>query len=1101
MKCKKLVLAVLCSVAMACMVWGLAACGKKEQDPPKTEYTVSFETFGGTELDPVKVEEGGTVSRPSDPERYGYTFDGWFADGGFQTAFDFAKPVTADVTAYAAWTDVTYLYLYYGEYGTDFKRFTYHAGDTVTLAGLGELYTPAPLTLEGVSCPFLHWRYEEYYDPAMAEVTEDIAIGNRHVLLVAVYDTSGVPPKKYLEEQPDGSWKSTGNVVWPFLNTEEAPAAFSVQTTVSKGGSGGAGVAFRITHSGADYAYEGSGTGYLAAVIVPSSGGLQVSWVAPTAVSVGSAAPATWHAITTVAHASLPAAFREKWADAITRVTVEVGVVYEATGFRIYLDGDLAYTYTAGTANVPYETYTGTGYGVRSSHTGALFSDPTLHGEKSITFNTMGGNPQSGVTHLYGALALPTPTNPDESLVFGGWYYDEACEKPVDLTKPYLETEEDEVTLYAGWTQEYITVSFEPNGGSPCESVKYTGGRLQLPTPKYTNRILEGWYYDEDLERRVDPEHPEITENTTLYAAWRYPLANVTESNGTYSNTKGVHAFLMGETTARVVEYSVEMTIVKNGAGGGGLFFRGNVDADYATEATSRYIAATVTLEGKLQPVMVNYAFAHCKDLELPGGNKQNGPLALNLLPEAWQQKWNAAGDKTAVSLVITVRDFEDRFEIYLDGALACTYRYTAADLTTYTAYGYGFRATQPGYTWHAIQTTPGYSVTYSYEGGTKTEVLKEGAALAFTPPAKGVTGDNETGWFANAFSGWYTAAEGGEPVETVTGDCTVYAHYEQSQVYKVEFVPENGSETTSVYLPAGSEVQFPTVTKANDKADGFECVYTFRGWLMGGQEYTSYTVTADKGNTLTFTAQYDKKRTINEVVVTTDEDGDVYTSGNRGSLQGFIVPDHEMAEGGEFSYEITYTKGTAAFNHRTAFFMQDAGLANITGNGEQGYIFINVQLNSGTIIFGKKIRGSSKNVMEIGYKSIQDCAYKTKFDAAQAGTEVTFSVRVQFGKGWVKYWMEDCLLFTYCAEAGGETNYGATWTEENASSAPDFIEWINNPEGTRVGFIQWEKIANVGGQVVIRKLQYKTLEEIGKATAIAAEPTVTPFIKKKEEV
>ena len=70
---------------------------------PKT-FTVSFDTAGGSKVASQKVEDGAKASRPADPTRSGYSFDGWYKGG---SKYDFSTPVTADVTLTARWKAVS----------------------------------------------------------------------------------------------------------------------------------------------------------------------------------------------------------------------------------------------------------------------------------------------------------------------------------------------------------------------------------------------------------------------------------------------------------------------------------------------------------------------------------------------------------------------------------------------------------------------------------------------------------------------------------------------------------------------------------------------------------------------------------------------------------------------------------------------------------------------------------------------------------------------------------------------------------------------------------------------------------------------------------
>lgn len=63
-------------------------------------HTVTFDAANGSKPDTVKVEDGKTVTKPKDPTREGYTFQGWTSGG---KTYDFNAPVTADITLTAQW--------------------------------------------------------------------------------------------------------------------------------------------------------------------------------------------------------------------------------------------------------------------------------------------------------------------------------------------------------------------------------------------------------------------------------------------------------------------------------------------------------------------------------------------------------------------------------------------------------------------------------------------------------------------------------------------------------------------------------------------------------------------------------------------------------------------------------------------------------------------------------------------------------------------------------------------------------------------------------------------------------------------------------------
>ena len=66
--------------------------------------TVVFDSCGGTAVETVTVKNKGTVQKPADPTREGYTFEYWTLDGG---KFDFSTKITKDITLVAVWKEIS----------------------------------------------------------------------------------------------------------------------------------------------------------------------------------------------------------------------------------------------------------------------------------------------------------------------------------------------------------------------------------------------------------------------------------------------------------------------------------------------------------------------------------------------------------------------------------------------------------------------------------------------------------------------------------------------------------------------------------------------------------------------------------------------------------------------------------------------------------------------------------------------------------------------------------------------------------------------------------------------------------------------------------
>ena len=69
----------------------------------KITYTVTFNSNGGTAIEPVSVLNGKTVAQPTtDPVKDGYVFIGWYTDNDtFRNEYIFSQPVRGNLTLYA----------------------------------------------------------------------------------------------------------------------------------------------------------------------------------------------------------------------------------------------------------------------------------------------------------------------------------------------------------------------------------------------------------------------------------------------------------------------------------------------------------------------------------------------------------------------------------------------------------------------------------------------------------------------------------------------------------------------------------------------------------------------------------------------------------------------------------------------------------------------------------------------------------------------------------------------------------------------------------------------------------------------------------------
>lgn len=102
---KSLCITILLALMM-CITGMLGACGCGKTDDSDKEYTITFETGGGSEIEPITVKSGETAEKPENPTKAGHIFKGWYLDlndvSGGAFIFD-ETPIVADLTLYALW--------------------------------------------------------------------------------------------------------------------------------------------------------------------------------------------------------------------------------------------------------------------------------------------------------------------------------------------------------------------------------------------------------------------------------------------------------------------------------------------------------------------------------------------------------------------------------------------------------------------------------------------------------------------------------------------------------------------------------------------------------------------------------------------------------------------------------------------------------------------------------------------------------------------------------------------------------------------------------------------------------------------------------------
>ena len=127
------------------------------------------------------------------------------------------------------------------------------------------------------------------------------------------------------------------------------------------------------------------------------------------------------------------------------------------------------------------------------------------------------GAPEAEVAEIVKGDVAEEKTPTRDRYKFDGWFTSADCEEEFDFEVAI----EEDVTLYAGWTQTVALVTFDlGEGGEPVESRVDIGGTVAQPVnPTYDGHIFAGWYADEKLTEEFDFTKA-VNGDTTVYAKW-----------------------------------------------------------------------------------------------------------------------------------------------------------------------------------------------------------------------------------------------------------------------------------------------------------------------------------------------------------------------------------------------------------------------------------------------------------------------------------------------------------------------------------------------------------------------------------------------------
>ncbi|GHU15123.1 hypothetical protein FACS1894163_00790 [Spirochaetia bacterium] len=506
--------------------------------------------------------------------------------------------------------------------------------------------------------------------------------------------------------------------------------------------------------------------------------------------------------------------------------------------------------------------------------------------------------------------ALPAAEPAWAGHTFEGWWTKngDGGDWGIEFTAEYTVTAD--ITVYAKWTINTYTVTFDKNGGtteaSPTSNTSTYGGTVLLPTtaPTLTSHTFEGWWMANGSGGNWGEAFTAtttVTADITVYAKWNPPPnyymvtfnKNNTDSGSTEADPQTA-SVADGGTVNPLPTAPARTGYTFSGwntaADGSGIVFDETtpVTADITVYAKWTINTYTVTFDkngGTTEASPTSRSVTHGGTVSLPTTNPTRTGYTF--------VGWNAAADGSGTAFTATT--------------------VVTADITVYAQW-----------------TANTYTVTFDKNGGT-TEASPTSNTTTYGGTVSLPTQPTKTGY---GFIGWNAAADGSGTAFTattvVTADITVYAQW-TANTYTVTF-DKNGGDTeaspTSRSVTHGGTVSLPTTAPA-------WAGYTFSGWNTAADgSGTAFTTSTPVMGDITVYAQW---AAISPLILVIN-----------GSSGSFTIPTNNT-----WAYDWTIDWGDGNIDTVTGTGAADAGISHTYTSNPQYTIEITANSNTGHAAFG----------------------------------------------------------------------------------------------------------------------------------------------------
>ncbi|NCA08313.1 MAG: DUF4082 domain-containing protein, partial [Micrococcales bacterium] len=428
-------------------------------------HTVTFNSKGGTDVSAGSFVTDGSITAPSAPTRSGYTFQGWSAsDGGSAVDFPYSPGATTDFTLYAKWSADGHTVTFDSKGGSAVPSGSFVTGGSIFNSY--HLLDGSTIPENSFQSPLeLGLKMSSSADGWVRKVTFYKYAGDNSVHTANVWSSTGIllASQNFADETESG-WQSV---------TLNNPVRIDANQS------------FTVSVFSDAYRFNGSFTNSLPS---RTSGPLTII-------------------------------------DGFYRYTNVSAYPNQTVNLQYNVNLEFAFVpYDPTRAGYTFQGWSATDGGEAVSFPYSPVTDVTLYAKWSadghtVTFNSKGGSVVSAGSFVTaGSLTAPTPPT-RSGYTFQGW---SASDGGSAVSFPYSPGVVTDVTLYAKWSANSFTVTFDSNCDqyvSPGSFV-FDGSIAEPVAPRLTDYTFLGWSATNGGDLISFPYFPGVASNIVLYAKW-----------------------------------------------------------------------------------------------------------------------------------------------------------------------------------------------------------------------------------------------------------------------------------------------------------------------------------------------------------------------------------------------------------------------------------------------------------------------------------------------------------------------------------------------------------------------------------------------------